>query len=112
MTDARLISALRQLGDILSAPDVPAEVVALIPLLDEKCLHLFTTVIVQDKTVGATHGIPHLEPSGLLTELIAAGRARDWPKFASYAHVAFPGRVKLGKLIPPDTPKPSREMPS
>lgn len=90
LNDASLLAALRELGDRLSAVDVPERVVETIPRLSDCQTKLFTTVVVQGAAtvLGAADGIMRLEPSDLLLEMLAAVRASEWPRFIVLVHGA------------------------
>lgn len=83
MNDEKLLAALRELGDCLSAVDVPQGVIATFPSLSNIQTQLFTTVLEQDPTAasGTADCIMRLEPTDLLLKCLAAARAKDWPRF-------------------------------
>lgn len=93
MNDALLLAALRELGDCLSAVDVPAGVVETFPSLSELQVKFFTTVLEKDPTAiaGAPDCVMRLQPTDLLLECLAAARAKEWPRFIVLVHDALSG---------------------
>jgi len=90
MRDDALLKALRELGECLSAVDVPHGVVATFPSLSNLGPKLFVTVLEQNSAAlpGATDCIMRLEPSDLLLECLLAARAHEWPRFIVLVHEA------------------------
>jgi hypothetical protein len=84
--DASLLDALRELGDRLSAVDVPERVVEALPRRSDRKKKLFTTVFMRGQTAGASDGGMRLEPSNLLLEMLAAVRTCEWPQFVVLIH--------------------------
>jgi hypothetical protein len=93
MNDAPLLAALRELGDCLSAVDVPQGVVETFPSLSNLQTQFFATVLEQNSAAwtGATDCIIRLEPSDLLLECLAAARAQEWPRIIILVHNAISG---------------------
>jgi hypothetical protein len=95
--NAPLITALQELGALLSDPGVPPGVVLAASSLSECQTKLFGT---HHEGHGATDGAKsiddswtldgslRLEPSDLLCELLAAFRAFEWPKVLVLIHQA------------------------
>jgi hypothetical protein len=91
MNDAPLLSALRELGDRLSAVDVPQGVIATFPSLCDLQVKFFTTVLEKDAAAcpGTADCVMRLEPSDLLLECLAAVRAKEWPQVLVLIHDAL-----------------------
>jgi hypothetical protein len=83
MNDALLLAALRELGDCLSAVDVPQGVLAAFPRLRKLQIKFFVTVFDEETTTwaGTTYRPMSLQPTDLLLKCLAAARAKDWPRF-------------------------------
>jgi hypothetical protein len=97
MNDALLLAALRELGDCLSAVDVPAGVIETFPSLSELQTKLYTTVFEKDPAdpIGASYSVARLQPTDLLLECLSAARAKEWPRFIVLVHDALSAEVSL-----------------
>jgi hypothetical protein len=95
MNDTLLLEALRELGDRLSAVDVPEGIVSTFACLSDLGIKLFTTVLEQNPAVisRATNCVMRLEPSDLLLECLTAARANEWPRFVILVHEALANKV-------------------
>jgi hypothetical protein len=89
--NAALLAALRELGDCLSAADVPEGVIATFPSVIDLQTKRFTIIIEKDSTVGigAPDCIMRLEPSNPFLECLAAAKAEKWPRFIVLVHDAY-----------------------
>lgn len=98
--DKSLLAALRELGDCLSAVDVPQGVIETFPSLSDLQTQLFTTVFVQELASGTADLISHLQPTDLLLKMLAAARAGDWPRFLVLVHNATASSLlELAQLV-------------
>jgi hypothetical protein len=97
INDESLLAALRELGDFLSAVDVPSGVIETFPSLNKLQVKFFRTILVKDTAAiaGTPDTIMRLEPSNLLLECLTAARAHEWPRFIVLVHNAL---SELGSL--------------
>src|SRR5580704_13997938 len=65
-----LLQALRELGGVLSAVDVPQGVKDAFPSLSDLQTQLFTTVPIPEFASGAPDKVMRLEPTDLLLEMV------------------------------------------
>lgn len=95
--DAILLAALGELGNFLSAMDVPEGVIATFPSLSDLQTQFFTTVLYPNAAAdpGAADGFMRIEPTNLLLECLAAARAKDWPRFIVLVHGAVSGLSQM-----------------
>lgn len=95
MNDAPLLAALRELGGLLSAVDMPQGVIETFPSLSDLQTQLFTTVFVQEFATGTADLVPHLEPTDLLLSNLGAFGG-DWLSARAFSTL---------NLRPPRRPK-------
>lgn len=94
-----LLQALRELGGVLSAVDVPQGVIDTFPSLSDLQTQLFTTVLIPEFAGGAPDEVMRLEPTDLLLEMLAAARTSEWPRLVVLVHDAISNQRRLDHSI-------------
>jgi hypothetical protein len=88
MNEAPLMAAYDELRFLANAEHVPPGIKSALLGLSECQTKLFCTVFVGGLTLGTADETIRLEPSNLLSELILAMTALDWPQVMILVHKA------------------------